>query len=68
MFCLGTYDRIYRDDNITFQKRLICNGKKTQCKPCQEMEKYIKEYYGENLYNSIINRDKKLGYSSQIDI
>ena len=68
MFCLGTFDRIYRDDNMSFQKRFKCNGKKAQCEPCKEMAKYIKDYYGENLYNSIIERDKKLGYSNQIDI
>ena len=62
MFCLGELFKNYQNENMTFQSRFKCNGKNAQCEPCKEMQKYIKEYYGETLYNSIIKRDNYLGY------
>ena len=68
MFCLGKFQRIYKEEikegkkgNINYLQNLICNGK-IQCAPCKRMQENMQKYYTPELYKAIILRDSKLGY------
>ena len=61
MFCLGSFQRVYSENNIDYLVDLTCNGK-VQCEPCQRMQENMEKYYGSTLCKAIIKRDERLGY------
>ena len=61
MLCLGKFQRVLNEGNITYIEDLVCNGK-VQCEPCKRMQENMQKYYEPDLYKAIILRDEKLGY------
>ena len=61
MLCLGKFQRVLNERNITYIEDLVCNGK-VQCEPCKRMQENMQKYYEPDLYKAIILRDEKLGY------
>ena len=61
MFCLGSFQRVYSENNIDYLVDLTCNGK-IQCNPCKRMQENMEKYYGTKLCQAIKKRDDRLGY------
>ena len=70
MLCLGKFQRIKREkknvgkcgeSDIVYFLDLTCNGT-IQCRPCEEIQKYMNKYYSPKMLEKLLKRDEKLGY------
>jgi len=70
MFCLGKFQRVKKEaairekgkeSEIAYIINLTCNGK-IQCKPCETMQQFMKQYYSHEMYEQLMKRDAQFGY------
>ena len=70
MLCLGKFQRVKREiknvgkcgeSDIVYFLDLTCKGT-IQCRPCEEIQKYMNKYYSPKMLEKLLKRDEKLGY------